>query len=173
MLQAGPNRNAVGDVGDEAHQSLQSLSKGLFRPFLTNSAVWKSDSIRTRSCIFKVTSMPSPASQTRKKPRVLFCNDDGPSGPESPFIEPFIEEIERKLGWEFVCVDWDDVLDTTLEGDNFTNVFSLFPTSIGAYVTSLNQRGNSHHPEILDWQRLPHPRSGNSHLLGSPNALVR
>ncbi|KAI9022616.1 survival protein sure-like phosphatase/nucleotidase [Hyaloraphidium curvatum] len=38
----------------------------------------------------------------RPPPRmVLFSNDDGPPGDESPFILPFIEEVERRLGWRF------------------------------------------------------------------------
>ncbi|KAJ2160701.1 hypothetical protein GGF46_002058 [Coemansia sp. RSA 552] len=38
-------------------------------------------------------------------PVVLITNDDGPLSDESPFIETFIEVLQRELGWKVrVCI---------------------------------------------------------------------
>ncbi|KAJ2378850.1 hypothetical protein IW150_000548 [Coemansia sp. RSA 2607] len=42
---------------------------------------------------------------TSKVPTVLVTNDDGPLSDESPFIESFIETIQRRLSWNVrVCI---------------------------------------------------------------------
>jgi hypothetical protein len=36
----------------------------------------------------------------RPAPRlVLLSNDDGPPGPDSPFLVPFLKKLREKLGW--------------------------------------------------------------------------
>lgn len=68
------------------------------------------------------------------RPRVLVSNDDGPPGPESPFIEPFIDALEKKLGWDIkVAVPTTQVgrtLDRTFQRSPFqplgeSNLLSL------------------------------------------------
>lgn len=39
-------------------------------------------------------------SSTRRVPRVLITNDDGPPGDSSPFVYPFARALVEQLGWE-------------------------------------------------------------------------
>ena len=37
---------------------------------------------------------------SRRAPRVLITNDDGPPGDSSPFVYPFARALVEQLGWE-------------------------------------------------------------------------
>lgn len=47
----------------------------------------------------------SSCNQMSNVPRVLITNDDGPPGPQSPFIESFVKLLKDKLEWKVsVCI---------------------------------------------------------------------
>ena len=45
------------------------------------------------------TRQPFPAPKC-----VLISNDDGPPGPHSPFIVPFLDTLKKRLGWDYKYV---------------------------------------------------------------------